>query len=119
MKMKVFDIHAHIYPERIAEKAVHSISALYGGFEMKGDGRAKTLIARMDAAGIEACAAHSAATTAHQVASINRFIRATADAYPGRIVPMATLHPDLEDMDENERRNALEDAGLDPDDFSF
>ena len=99
MKMKVFDIHAHIYPEKIAEKAVHSISALYGGFEMKGDGRAETLIARMDAAGIEACAAHSAATTAHQVASINRFIRATADAYPGRIVPMATLHPDLEDMD--------------------
>lgn len=26
---------------------------------------------------------------------------------------------DLEDMDENERRNALEDAGLDPDGFSF
>lgn len=38
MKMKVFDIHAHIYPEKIADKAVHSISALYGGFEMKGDG---------------------------------------------------------------------------------
>ena len=99
MKMKVFDIHAHIYPEKIADKAVHSISALYGGFEMKGDGRAKTLIQRMDAAGIDRCAAHSAATTAHQVSSINRFILSEANRFPDRIVPFATLHPDVPDLE--------------------
>lgn len=99
MKMKVFDIHAHIYPEKIADKAVHSISALYGGFEMKGDGRAKTLIQRMDAAGIDQCAAHSAATTAHQVSSINRFILSEANQFPDRIVPFATLHPDVPDLE--------------------
>lgn len=99
MKMKVFDIHAHIYPEKIADKAVHSISALYGGFEMKGDGRAKTLIQRMDAAGIDRCAAHSAATTAHQVSSINRFILSEANQFPDRIVPFATLHPDVPDLE--------------------
>ena len=92
MKMKVFDIHAHIYPEKIADKAVHSISALYGGFEMKGDGRAKTLIQRMDAAGIDQCAAHSAATTAHQVSSINRFIPVSYTHLQPRASAIDTVH---------------------------
>lgn len=99
MNLKVFDIHAHIYPERIADKAVHSISALYENFEMKGDGRAKTLIARMDDSRILSAAVHSPATTPHQVESINHFIYSVYEENPNRIVPFATLHPDVEDME--------------------
>ena len=53
----------------------------------------------MDAAGIDQCAAHSAATTAHQVSSINRFILSEANQFPDRIVPFATLHPDVADLE--------------------
>ena len=98
--MKVFDIHAHIYPEKIADKAVHAISALYNGYSMLGDGLAETLVARMDLGNIEKAAIHSPATTPHQVASINHFILSEANQYPDRLVPFATLHPDVEHMED-------------------
>ena len=64
--MKVFDIHAHIYPDAIADRAVHAISHAYDDFPVENDGRLETLIREMDDAGVTACAAHSVATTAHQ-----------------------------------------------------
>ena len=36
--MKIFDIHVHIYPEKIAEKASKSIGDFYDGFEIHGNG---------------------------------------------------------------------------------
>ena len=98
--MKVFDIHVHVYPDKIAPKAIHAISALYDNYPMFGDGRAATEISRMDAAGIEKSAIHSPATTPHQVHSINAFIKSVADESPDRIVPFATLHPDVENMED-------------------
>ena len=99
MDFKVFDIHAHIYPEKIADKAVHAISALYDNLKMRGDGRARTLIDMMDAGGIAKSAVHSPATTPHQVESINHFILSEAQAFPERLIPFATLHPDVENME--------------------
>ena len=32
--MKVADIHAHIFPEKLADKAPASISAFYGGMDV-------------------------------------------------------------------------------------
>lgn len=92
--MKIFDIHAHIYPDAIAERAVQAISKGYDNFEMHGDGTLGTLLERTERAGIEAFAVHSVATNAHQVDSINHFIMSAAKAYPGRIVPFGSLHPD-------------------------
>lgn len=89
--MKIFDIHAHIYPDAIAERAVRAISEGYDNFEMHGDGRLKTLLER---AGITSIAVHSVATGAHQVESINQFVMGAAKAHPGRIVPFGSLHPD-------------------------
>ena len=97
INMKVFDIHAHIYPNAIADRAVYAISHAYDDFPVKNDGRLETLVGEMDDAGVTACAAHSVATTPHQVESINRFVMAAARRHPGRIVPFATLHPDMDD----------------------
>ena len=36
--MKVFDIHVHIYPDKIAEKASDSIGVFYDGIRMHGNG---------------------------------------------------------------------------------
>ena len=94
--MNIFDIHVHIFPEKIADKAVQGIGTFYEGFPMECDGRLDTAIREMDAAGITRCAAHSVATTPHQVHSINEFVMAAARQYPERILPFAALHPGLE-----------------------
>lgn len=94
--MKIFDMHVHIFPEKIAEKAVAAIGAFYENFNMECDGRLETAIRAMDQAGITRCCAHSVATTAHQVDSINAFILNAQRLYPERIVPFAAMHPALE-----------------------
>lgn len=96
--MHIFDIHAHIYPDAIADRAVSAISRAYDGVFVRNDGRLDTLLREMDAAGIEQFAAHSVATTPHQVHSINTFVMDAAQAHPGRIVPFASVHPDTQDL---------------------
>lgn len=94
--MKIFDMHVHIFPDRIAEKATAAIGVFYENFSMEGDGRLETAIQAMDRAGITRCAAHSVATTAHQVDSINAFVMEAHRRYPDRIVPFAAMHPALD-----------------------
>ena len=94
--MNVFDMHVHIFPDRIAERAVAAIGAFYENFNMECDGRLRTAIRVMDEAGITRCCAHSVATTPHQVDSINAFVLEAWRQYPRRIVPFAAMHPALE-----------------------
>ena len=96
--MKIFDIHVHIYPDKIAAKALDSIAEFYDGMRPRGEGTLTDCLRRMDEGGVERFAAHSVATTAHNVESINRFILEARDRHPDRIVPFAALHPDVEDM---------------------
>ena len=96
--MRVFDIHVHIYPDRIAEKASESIGAFYDGIRMHGNGTLTDCLRQMDEGGVERFAAHSVALTPHNVASINRFILEAQQKAPERIVPFAAIHPDMEDM---------------------
>ena len=81
--MKIFDIHAHIYPETIAPRAVQALKDGYDGIEVKGDGTLGTLVSIAESAGIDKLAVHAAATTLRQVDSVNRFIMDAAKAYPG------------------------------------
>ena len=95
--MKIFDIHAHIYPETIAPRAVQALKDGYDGIEVKGDGTLGTLVSIAESAGIDKLAVHAAATALKQVDSVNRFIMDAAKAHPGKIVPFGTLHPDMDD----------------------
>ena len=95
--MNVFDMHVHIFPDRIAQKAVSAIGKFYEDFHMEGDGSLASAIKLMDEAGITRCAAHSVATTAHQVDSINEFVMNAWRAYPDRLIPFAAMHPGVED----------------------
>ena len=96
--MRVFDIHVHIYPDKIAEKASASIGSFYDGLKISGNGSLADCIQHMDAGGVERFAAHSVAISPHNVESINRFILSARDMYPERIGPFAAIHPDMEDM---------------------
>lgn len=95
--MKIFDVHVHIFPDAIAERAVTAIGSFYENFNMECDGRLETALRVMDEAGITRCAAHSVATTAHQVDSINAFILRAWRQYPDRLLPFAAMHPGLPD----------------------
>ena len=96
--MRIFDVHVHIYPDKIAQKASESIGAFYGGMQVQGHGTLSDCLRWMDESGIERFAAHSVAMSPHNVESINHFIMEARARYPERIVPFAAIHPDMEDM---------------------
>lgn len=96
--MRVFDIHVHIYPDKIAEKASESIGVFYDGIRMHGNGTLSDCLRQMDEAGVERFAAHSVALTPHNVDRINAFIMSACEQTSGRIVPFAAIHPDMEDL---------------------
>ena len=93
----ILDIHTHVYPDKIALKAVGATGDFYGvGYRQ--DGRVSTLLACMEDAGIDISCIHSVATTPKQVASINGFLAQTAQESAGRLIGLGTLHPDSPDQ---------------------
>ena len=93
----VIDIHAHVYPEKIAIRAAESIGAFYG-VSMRHPGSVPELLRCMEAAGIEKALIHSVALRPDRASTINDFIAGQASAHP-QLTGYATLHPD---MTENE-----------------
>ena len=93
----IIDIHTHVYPAKIVEKAVGATGGFYGvGHEQSG--LSSDLLICMDAAGIDVSLIHSVATTPKQVDAINAFIAETADGSGGRLYGLGTLHPDSPDQ---------------------
>ena len=104
-KTKIIDAHTHIYPDKIAEKASHSIADFYS-IKVKHDGTVGKLLELEDEAGVSQCVVHSVATTPAQVSSINSFIARTVGEHPDRFYGFATLHPD-DDQIEEQIENAI------------
>ena len=94
---RIIDAHAHIFPEKIAEKAVESISNYYG-VPMVGKGTAEDLLERGGQIGAGKYVVHSTATRVEQVESINNFI-AQAQAEHQEFIGFGTLHPGLPDVE--------------------
>ena len=92
--MDIIDAHAHIYPEKIAAKATDTIGIFYDIKMEMPAGTADRLIEDGKRAGISRYVVHSVATTAHQVRSINEFIKRECDAHP-EFIGFITLHQDL------------------------
>ena len=95
--MFIIDAHCHIYPEKIADKAVRSIGDFYS-LKMGLDGTCAGLSSAHDAAGIARAVVHSVATSPHQVTPINTFISERVRMSGGRFTGLGTLHPDSPDM---------------------
>lgn len=98
--MEIINAHAHIYPEKIAEKATGAIGDFYGIKMDLPTGTTEMLIKDGAAAGISKYLVHSVATTAHQVSSINRFITSEMDAH-SQFIGFMTLHPDMTEDEVN------------------
>ena len=87
---KVINAHCHIYPEKIASKAVKGIRDFYD-LDMSLNGKVDNLIEDGNKVGVVHYLVHSVATTPKQVRSINEFISS--------VTGFGTLHPDSDDIE--------------------
>lgn len=92
--IEIINSHAHIYPEKIAAKATDTIGIFYDIKMEMPAGTSERLIEDGKRAGIARHVVHSVATTAHQVRSINEFIKREVEAHP-EFIGFITLHQDL------------------------
>lgn len=97
---RILDAHCHIYPDKIAERAVQGVAAFYD-LSMDMDGTVTGLLNVGDQYGITNFLVHSVSTTPHQVKSINEFIAAQVAVYPDKLTGFGTLHPDSDTMEED------------------
>jgi len=94
---QLIDAHCHIYPEKIAAKAVQSVGQFYN-VEMKASqGTAADLLERMQQANIQRAIVHSVAIKPSNVVAINDFIAQSVAANP-QLIGFATMHQDFADM---------------------
>ena len=109
--MKIADIHVHIFPHKLAEKASASIGSFYGTHTAHL-ASVETLLPLEQAAGIDCCAVSSSATSPHQVQHINDFIASEVRVHPN-LIGLGTLFPAMEGWEaELERIAALGLKGL-------
>ena len=89
----VIDAHCHLFPAKIAQKAVHNIGDFYH-LTMHEGGTAEQLESDRRKHDVEGCVVCSTATAAAQVHAINDFILACMEQNPA-FFGLITLHPDL------------------------
>lgn len=104
----VIDFHSHIYPEKIADRAIASTGAFYS-IPMKGRGTPEDLLGR--AGPVDRFVVFSAAAVPAQVESVNNYIAMVCGptgAGAGRFTGFGTLHPGTKNPGEEiERMQSL------------
>lgn len=104
----LIDFHTHAFPEKIASRAIASLSHEAGGLEPQTDGTLASLKEQMRRDGVDISVVHSIATNPRQQHKVNDFA-IEMDQDPA-IVAFGSVHPDAPDaLEELERIKA---AGL-------
>jgi predicted TIM-barrel fold metal-dependent hydrolase len=104
----LIDFHTHAFPEKIAARAVASLSRASGGLEPQTDGTLRSLKEEMAKDGVDLAVVQSIATNPAQMSKVNNFAM-EMDRDP-LIVAFGSVHPDAPDaLEELERIKA---AGL-------
>ena len=94
--MEIIDFHAHIYPDKIAEKASQATGDFYN-IPPSHSGTSKELLESGKAAGISRFVLLPVATKPDQVRHINMFICDLISAH-NEFYGFGTLHPDCENI---------------------
>ena len=100
MNYPIIDSHCHIYPDKIADKAVEAIGKFYD-LSMYYDGRYSTLVEFGSKIGVKHYVIFSVATTPGQVHSINSYIADNVRNSEGLMTGLGALHPDSEKIEED------------------
>ncbi len=93
--MKIIDCHCHIYPQKIAEKAVQAVSDFYD-IPMHCGGTCEDLLSEWKRYGVDKMLIHSTATRPDQVPGVNRFLLDELSKNTD-FIGFGTLHPQYED----------------------
>jgi len=107
---KIIDVHAHIFPDKVAEKAVENIGSYYG-IPMYGKGTVSDLFESGGKIGVYRYIVHSTATKPEQVKHINNYI-ASAQASNSCITGFGTLHPELKNTEIKTEVERLQSLGI-------
>ncbi|MCM1164550.1 MAG: amidohydrolase family protein [Lachnospiraceae bacterium] len=99
----IIDAHAHIYPDKIAERAVGGIEDFYN-MNVDYNGTLDTLLTEGGKAGVDRFLVQSVATVPEQVLSINNFISASVQKYPDKLIGFGAMHPDFADVESEVER---------------
>ena len=97
--MKI-DVHCHIYPDRIASRAVAGTGEFYNMPLVYG-GTFSDLLSLHEQNGIDRGLIFSVATTPHQGRRINRVIAESVAQSEGRLLGLGTVHPDSPTLKED------------------
>ena len=101
--MKIIDIHTHIYPDDIAQKATDSIRDYYGIDGGHMNGTESMLLRRGEEAGIEQFVILPVAVRPDRVRQINDFTLQRAAA-KDCFIPFGTVHAAMENLPEEVER---------------
>ena len=96
--MKVADFHAHIFPDKLADKAAGSIGDFYG-VQIARTASVDVLVAEEQAAGITRCVVSNSAVTPKQVHNINNFISEAITAHPN-FIGFGSIFPGMDGFEE-------------------
>lgn len=96
--MPIIDAHAHIYPEKIAARAVAAVGAFYQIEMTGGSGTPEDCLTVCETTPITHFIVHSVATTVHAVETINTFIAGECEKHP-EFIGFATMHQDYPDKE--------------------
>ncbi|MCQ2416679.1 MAG: amidohydrolase family protein [Oscillospiraceae bacterium] len=94
---EIYDMHTHIFPQKICEKATVNIGKFYDLSMHYAIGESSQLMAAEAQINTKRFLVCSVATVPHQVVSINNFIKAECDVHP-EFIGFAALHGDYEDI---------------------
>lgn len=109
--MIITDIHCHIFPDKLAEKAEQSIGAFYGA-KMYCAASVENLLREHREAGIARCVVSNSAVTPKQVHNINSFLAQSCAAHP-HFIGFGSIFPGMDGWEEElDRMQALGLRGL-------
>jgi len=107
MPNRIIDFHTHAFPDALAERAMAQLLSETDAVHSFLDGKLSSLVASMNANGIEASVLCSIATKPSQFEPIFRWSREIAS---DRIFPLASVHP--QDSEAVEHIHQIAQAGL-------
>jgi hypothetical protein len=94
---EIYDMHSHIFPHKISEKATESIGKFYDITMYYSIGETERLLAAEQQINTARMLVCSVATTPKQVVSINDFISGECAQHP-EMIGFAAMHGDYEDI---------------------
>ena len=112
-EQRIIDFHVHIFPEKVAERAVKATGSYYG-IEMQRKGTVADLLEDGAKIGCARYLVHSTATRPDQVASVNDFLCAAAAEHP-EFIPLDVYKRQIQArFRESEAAGTLSADSVDP-----